>query len=426
MPSARPCCNWTDPGIGKYVKRFVFWMLLASALGFIKLLALAYAMPAHDYGQYVAHFGIATLAGSLMSMGLVEKTIKAYPRQWVTGQRRVMLGDAARIGRVLALRFLLAGAIGLLLSYLHLAPVSLNEVIWTTGLGLCTAWLALLASLYRAVGSQKALQNFSWWRSAATLCMALPAGWLLGWQGAIAGDILANLLGIAIGLCQLPGLYRDEPVSQPADAAAAVADEVVDRGHHQLYLSNLAVSAVTMIDKAWVSAAIGAALAGAYGVVMLIPQIAQLLVNVVVQHIGPLVIKLAHLKQRDDSRISAVGLQAGLLAAFSALMTVGALVAKRLPYLDHLFAKFAISDLSLLLAGIIAAGQIYSVVEFHLIARDRESDVLLASAASGAIFIGLFAIAALLHARIEWFIAAAAAARWSQVWLLRKAYLRHA
>ena len=76
--------------------------------------------------------------------------------------------------------------------------------------------------------------------------------------------------------------------------------------------------------------------------------------------------------------------------------------------------------------GIIAAGQIYSVVEFHLIARDRESDVLLASAASGAIFIGLFAIAALLHARIEWFIAAAAAARWSQVWLLRKAYLRHA
>ncbi|NUU03200.1 hypothetical protein [Herbaspirillum robiniae] len=405
--------------------RFVFWMLLASAMGFIKLLALAYAMPAHDYGQYLAHFGIATLSGSLMSAGLVEKTIKAYPRQWVTGRRRAMLTDAVRIGRMLALRFLIAGAAGMVASFSGLAAITPHEVIWTAGLGLCTAWLALLASLYRAVGSQTALQNFSWWRSAATLAMALPAGWLLGWQGAIGGDIVANLFGIGIAIWQLPGLYKDDltaPAALPEDSSGTH----VDKGHHQLYLANLAVSAVTMVDKAWVSAAIGAALAGAYGVVMLIPQIAQLLVNVVVQHIGPLVIKFAHLKQRDTGKVSAVGLQAALLAAFSLLLTVGALVAKHLPYLDHLFAKFAISNLALVLAGLIAAGQIYSVIEFHLIARDRERDVLIASAVSGAVFLGLFAAAAATHAAIEWFIAAAGAARWSQVWLLRRAYLYRA
>ncbi|WP_050467312.1 hypothetical protein [Herbaspirillum chlorophenolicum] len=405
--------------------RFVFWMLLASALGFIKLIALAYAMPPHDYGQYVAHFGIATLSGSLMSAGLIEKTIKAYPRQWVTGQRRVVLADALQIARTLGLRFLIAGALGALASVAGWVPFTLGEVVWTTGLGACTAWLALLASLYRAVGSQKALQNFTWWRSAATLAFSLPAGWLLGWQGAMGGDIIANLLGVVIGLCQLPRLYHDEPAPAQQASESSEPEKGRDIGHHQLYLANLAVSAVTMADKAWVSAAIGATLAGTYGVVMLIPQIAQLLVNVVVQHIGPLVIKFAHLKQRDTGRVSAVGLQASLLALFSLLLTAGVLAAKHLPYLDHLFAKFDISDLSLILAGMIAAGQIYSVIEFHLIARDRERDVLAASAISGLIFVCLFSMAALLHAKTEWFIAAAGISRWSQVWILRRAYLRH-
>jgi len=40
-------------------------MLLASALGLFKFVALAYTMPAQDYGQYVSYFGIATFASLL-------------------------------------------------------------------------------------------------------------------------------------------------------------------------------------------------------------------------------------------------------------------------------------------------------------------------------------------------------------------------
>lgn len=399
-------------------------MLLASALGFIKLLALAYVMPAHDYGQYVAHFGIATLAGALVSAGLIERTIKAYPRQWVTGARSAILADARKIARTLAFRFICIGGICAVAAMLGWLPSSLVDVAWTTGLGLCTAWLALLASLYRAAGSQRALQNFSWWRSAATLILALPGGWILGWQGAMAGDIGASLLGVGIAIWQLPKLFSD--VTEGAISTPAVSDEAPsDSGHHQLYVANLLVAAVVMVDKAWVGAALGAALAGAYGVIMLIPQIAQLLVNVVVQHIGPLVIKYVHMKHRDTSRISAVGLQAALLAGFSIVLTLAALIGKRLPYIGHLFTKFSISDLSLILAGVIAAGQVYSIIEFHLIARDRERDVLSASVVSAVLFFSLFAVAAQLRLDVEWFIAAAGIARWSQVWMLRRAYVRH-
>lgn len=397
-------------------------MLLASALGFIKLLAMAYTMPAHEYGQYVAYFGIATFSSMLMSFGLIEKTIKDYPRRWVTGQRRGILADALRVGRILALRFLAAGAAGMALSFLDLIPITPIVVMGVTGLGLCTVSLALVGSLYRAIGSQKALQNFTWWRSAVVLGVTLPAGWLLGWQGAIGGDIVGNLMGIGFAIWQLPRMYKNEARDELSDQASSPADN----GHYQIYLANLAVAPQSMLDRGWVSGAIGPALAGSYGVAMLIPQAAQLLGNVVVQHIGPVVIKLVHLKLRGTNRQSTVAFNTALLAIFSIALTLSALLAKRIPYLDHIFSKYEISDISLIVVGVIAFGQIYGLIEFHLIAHNRERDVLAASLASCFIFLVSFSAAAAANASIEWFLAGACAARWGQVWLLRRAYLRYA
>lgn len=400
---------------------------MASVIGFIKLLSLAYLMPVYEYGQYIAYFGVATLSATLISMGLVEKTIKAYPRQWVNGQRNEIIHDAVKIAAVISTRFFFACMGIIILSFFELIPVTLYSIILTIVLSLCTSVLALLGSLYRAAGSQKALQNFTWWRSFATLCIALPAGALFGWQGALAGEIVANLVGITIGTRQLKILYQKiqlypETTSSNCDVNLSAN---IDRGHFQLYFANLAVLFVTMVDKAWLGTTLGPSLVGSYGIVMLIPQVSQLIVNVIAQYTGPLIIKLAHLKKKSKSTYNTAGLQAGLLALFAFTLVFVAYIAKRLPYLDHIFQKYSISDGSLFIAGLIAAGQIYSVLEFHLIAFNREKDVLKASIVSFVIFIVSFGILTLNHAAVEWFIGAIALSRWSQVLILRSAYLRY-
>ncbi len=409
------------------MKRFVFWMLFASGLGFIKLIILAYIMPVREYGQYVAYFGVATVAGSLLSMGLIEKTIKAYPRQWVTGQPKAILNDATRIFYLITRRFLIAFILLLISAYFQFVPVSISSIILTVLLGLCTSLLALLGSLFRAAGSPNALQNFNLRRSFATLCVVLPAGGLLGWQGALAGEIGANLVGICIGVRLLKSQYQE--VRFFSEAAPSIADTAVinesDRGHFQLYFSNLAVMVVTMLDKAWIGASLGPAQVGCYGIVMLIPQMVQLVTNTVVQHIGPRIIKLAHLNNKKITRVDSVRFQAGVLAVFSFVLVFCAVIAKRIPYFDHLFEKFEITDFSLLIAGLIGAGQICSVLEFHLIAYNRERDVLIASVACFFIFIILFSILSLNDAGIEWFIAAMSVSRAGQIWWLKTAYRRY-
>jgi len=395
-------------------------MLMASALGFIKLLALAYAMPAQAYGQYVGYIGIATFSSMLLSFGLIERTIKDYPRRWVSGQRTEVLIDAVQICRMLALRFIALGVLVFSLSFLNFIPVEPIAVLFTTGLALCTVFLTLVGSLYRAAGVQRALQNFTLLRSTLVMGLCLPVGSMLGWQGAIAGDIAGNLLSIGFAVWRLHRMYRKENFVGASHPDLAVSD----KGHYKIYTANLAVAPQSMLDRVWVNVAIGPALAGSYGVVMLIPQAVQLLGNVIVQYVGPLVIKLVHAKKSNSNRQSTVAFNAALLALFSLALTLSALIAKRIPFLNHIFEKYAISDISLVMVGLISCGQIYALIEFHLIAHDRESKVLFASIVSSIIFIVTFAGAAAAHASVEWFLAGVGAARWVQVWLLRRAYLR--
>jgi hypothetical protein len=100
------------------------------------------------------------------------------------------------------------------------------------------------------------------------------------------------------------------------------------------------------------------------------------------------------------------------------------LIAKHLMLLDALTAKFFISSVSLILAGVIGAGQIYSLIEFHLIARDGERFILAATAFSSGLFFLLFATAAYHSLALEYFVGAAAISRCLHVGILTWALTR--
>lgn len=401
---------------------FMFWMLLASSLGFLKLIALAFMLDASDYGQYVAIFGLATLAGAIASFGLVERTIKLYPRQWAEGKLSKILDDAKAVLKALLMRFALVAVVGVAIAATGAVPFNWIQVASVCLLGLGSAWLSLFASLYRAAGSRKALQNFSLWRSGLAVLLALIGGWALGWVGALGGDILASVLTSILAIGSLRKLYAQ--AKKEIQTLELSGDQINESGHGSLYVANMFTASTTMADRSVIGATLGASAAGAYGVIMLLPQVSQMLVNVVAQYIGPLIIKFAHLRHQDKSRISALGLQTILLGSLAALCVVAALIGKHLTFVDALIAKFFISDISLILAGMIAAGQIYGVIEYHLIAHDGERFVLVASVISGGLFFLLFAVVAYQSLAMEYFVGAAAIARWLQVGILAWALMR--
>ena len=397
--------------------RFTFWMMSASSLGFLKLLLLASLLDAESYGRYVVIFGIATLAGAIVSFGLIERTIKLYPRSWATGDRASVLVDARRVARLVAYRFALLGLAVGVATFAGWVPYPTSQIVCVCLLGLGAASLSLFASIYRAVGSRLLLQKFSFWRSGVACISALLGGWAFGWVGAILGDVFAAAITLGHSAVVLNKVFTEcSGEEKPQGVIRDGADS--SSGHGKLYVANMLSAITIMTDRALVGISLGSAAAGAYGLIMLLPQVFQMVVNVVSQYIGPLIIKSVYIGRRSDSALSTLGLQGVILAVLSVLVVFGALFIKHLAIFNAFFVKYDVSDTSVILAGFIAAGQIYSLIEFHLIARDGEGRILVSSLFAASTFFCLFALADYFTLQVEYFIAAVAIARWLQVLML--------
>ena len=399
---------------------FMFWMLFASSLGFFKLITLATVLDVSNYGKYVAIFGLSTLAGAIVSFGLIERSTKLYPRMWIEGKHSKILRDASIDMATLLMRFGLLILVGLTLTHIEKVSFNWREVVCLCLLGLSSACLCLFASLYRASSSHNALQRFTFWRSGSAFVLAIIGGYFGDWAGALSGEILASFFTSIYSIYTIHRLYAESP--KGICGSEKIEDRDNEQGHGKLYVANMMTASTTMIDRQFIGSALGASAAGTYGAIMLLPQISQMIVNVVSQYIGPLIIKFVHQGHEDKSNISALWLQSGGAVLLSGLCVGVVLIGKQITFVDSFITKFSISDTSLILAGIIAAGQIYSLIEFHLIAHDCERFILAASSFSTGIFFLLFILAAQYSLSVEYFVGVGALCRWLQVVILAWAF----
>ncbi len=224
-----------------------------------------------------------------------------------------------------------------------------------------------------------------------------------GWQGAIAGEALAGLLALLAARLGIRQAFAGAP-SQPA--ARQLGSTTVDRaGGNRLYWATLSSSSTSLGDRALINALSGPAIAGTYGVLALIFQIGQLLVNILSQRVGPLIIKA------DSSEMirmvrpeTCVGNGPGWVCRAGGR---GVRAGRQGPgSTQRFFRQVLISAVAIVGAGLVAMLQIYALLEFYLLAHDREDAVLVCSVSAAAFFFALFVLAGLLQLSLEWFVLA--------------------
>lgn len=376
---------------------FLFWMLVAAGLGFLKAIVLAQTMVPLEYGHYVTILGGALLAGAILSFGAVEVTAKLYPRLWVDERRPEIRDHAARLMRRLGARFLLATGVVALAA--HVVDIGYSPFIYMCAglLGLLSLFLSVVAALVRAVGQDSLLQRFTLTRAGISFVLTCVAGWKWGGVGAILGEAVAAGLSLLLARWSVFARFSGE--------AAPDAPKIEETGGGNLYLSRLLTSSTELSDRGLVNAALGAATAGSYGVLALVFQAGQLLANIMAQRIGPSVVKMAH---------SGYGARAGLVAMKEVallmfMVSVGILVMigglKYSGMFDSFFGKYDIGYGHILLASGISFFQIYNILMFVLIAEDRERQVLWASLASAIFFYAAYAWGAVQRLDLYWFLA---------------------
>lgn len=383
--------------------RFFFWMLAASALGLLKLIAVAQILPVAEFGNYTAILGGGLLSASLLSFGLVETTYKLYPRLWQAGSGAAIIDDFRRAERRLCLRFAVAGllcAIGAGIVRFHLV----SPLILGAAIGATAALLALQMSASRATDNAGVMIRLQLTRAGGAFAGSVALGMAFGMQGALLGEVLGCVVTLAV--LRRPTLkpLRGESSAVPNDVAEP------DDGGKLLYVSMLTTSSTTQLDRATVNILAGPATAGTYGFAALVSQIGILLMTVLSQRVGPSVVRA------ERERGTLPGLAPVLRpAALLILASVGALLVlsflRQSHFYEAAYGHLHLSIASIWLAGLFGMLNITVLLEFWLIAANREKQILKSGLFYAALFFSSFAVAAWFQPTVEAFLVAACLAK---------------
>jgi hypothetical protein len=353
----------------------------ASAITLVRSYVFASLLTPDEFGRYASVVAAGAFCGIAISFGLVEKSLKAFPRLYAEG-RAAALVDLSRdierqIVRRAAFALPLAVAAGLVLPVLSMGEYAAVVVIAAL-VAACSAG----ASLLRAAANPAPLAAASLLRAVVAMMAGGVGAALLQMPGAIAGEMAGAV--VFLGLIALRRRFFAQLALADGGAGDALTTTEIARQNWEgriLFLASLLATAPFYLDRLVVRSVVDAETLGRYGLLATLPLAASAFVSIVAQVIGP---RLVHLAQEDETgraRLGVVTKAIGLSVALMLLLfSAGAWLV-----LDGKFAMLgAIYGLTwpLVALGIaLALGQVSVLLDWLLIAFNREPQVLWSSAA---------------------------------------------
>ncbi len=378
--------------------KYIAIMSLAAILALIRGFAVAGILDVASFGLYATVLAAGMFLSALVSFGEIERTVKSFPRLWmVETLRRSVVERADKsavrmiIRSVAVLLLLLACSVFDVLKYFS------EIAIFTVLIALNVALSSLYASAIRATGEIAVLARNTLIRALIVISFGLSGAYLLGWKGAIIGEVAAALLG---ALITRYSVVQKSPRSKiggsfSESSGKKVSENLsIDNGFW-LFWAGLLASAPVYLDRAFVASVLGSEVVGTFGFLMLFVTGANAFTGIVIQKVGPQLIKMQH---GGDS----LGLQIRFAMQWLVLIWVMcvtgmALVSSSLLFPPTLYfvEKFDLNINLVHATAVLGLLQVGVVLEYILISRNQERAIFftacgyLACAGIAALFVFL-------------------------------------
>ena len=353
-------------------------MGVASAITLLRGFVVAALLPIEDFGIYAVLVAIGAFSSSLLGLGQIEGTMKAFPRAWDDGASIGVCNKADSLVKSIFGRAAFVAILCMMVCFYISKPTWIVMAFLAAGVAVATATIGIYVSILRASGDLKALGKITFFRSLIAIFLCTIGAHLAGWQGAIGGEVTAALLG---GLfSRYTGLKLAQPraISQPDSAAQSIGHLT---GGAWLLFATLAATAPFYLDRLLVATFLGNEAAGQYGFLMLFVTSASTLAGIVCQKVGPQLVKARTENIAEDESLILVAKwifgQAGvvivcILLAYL-LMTFGPLA--------FYIRSYQLSGEFFITVAALAAAQGAVLLDWLLISNDRERMVFIASCA---------------------------------------------
>lgn len=346
-------------------------MAAGAVVSLVRGFVIAALLPPKEFAVYAMAVSAGALLANFLSFGLIEGTVKQFPRLVMAGGAGSLLSIADRGARTLAIRALLG--LPVLAAIMFLVDSSRPLLfLAVAGVSFGAAWLNLLASVQRSTLNvlNVALANDA--RAFLYLALASLGAVFFGLTGALSGEIIGALLGALVSREIFKATLRRDSHLRPT--SPAVVGVPAEAGI-AVFLAYSALAVPLYLDRSYVASVFGIRDAATYAVLALFASGASVFVNIVAQKVGPQIIA----SERAGVSLSGLLALATRWSLVVAVIWAAAISAVRWASSAGWLAFLAKYELTpQLFWAVLALGcvQVASIFEFILLARDREWDFL--------------------------------------------------
>ncbi|MGL5009415.1 MAG: hypothetical protein ACRC6I_06000 [Paracoccaceae bacterium] len=366
-------------GIGQVF--FFCVMGAAAALTLLRSYAFAAVMKPEDFGQYASVIATGAFCGALLSFGLVEKSLKAFPKLFIEGRISALIGLSRDMEKHLFMRVVVLIPIALLV-WLVFPQISLAEYLIIPVVAGLVATCSAGASMLRAGHTPTPLAVATLLRALIALAAGAAGAIIWSAAGAIGGEIIG-----AAAFLILVALHRSKmrlscKTSDASEQQLSAQEHLLQEWEGKiLYFAGLCSAAPIYLDRLVVRlGADDATSLGTYSLLATLSLAASAFVGIVAQVVGP---RLIHMSAQDVSGEGRRRYIAKTVMLCVVVMLTGFVIGAWL-VIDGPFsafgASYALTWPLAALAVVLACGQVTVLLDWFLISTNRETSVLSSAA----------------------------------------------
>lgn len=361
------------------ISRYIVIMSFAAMIALVRGFIVAGILDLPSFGLYATIVAVGMFSSALVSFGEIERTIKTFPRLWVVERhRRSVVDRADESAGVMILRAATLFVFLLTCTFVDAIRSLAQTGMFVALIAISAASSSLYASAIRATGDVELLARNTLLRALIVLVFGLSGAYYFSWQGAIIGDVSGAIVGVLITRYSVLGKMTFPAVN---DKHIRKNDGIPPTPYRGLWLfsAGLLASAPVYLDRAFVASMFGTAMVGTFGFLMLFVTGANTFSGIIVQKVGPQLVKMQHL---GDSLNAQIRYASRWIALISVICIVGMAVVALLLFFgpgQYFYKKFHL-DLNLIYAAaVMSIFQIGVILDFILISRNQERAVFIAA-----------------------------------------------
>jgi len=350
-------------------------MSAAAGLSLARGFVIAGILSPQSFASYAVTVSLGAFLSSILSWGLVEETIKQFPRIAVSGDLSSLTVLSKRAVRRLTSRAAIYIPVAALAAY-FLGPSSFVTLGFAVPIAYGVVVTGIVASMQRALLDPMHLAFGTVVRSAIALILASLGAYQFGLVGAVAAEVIAALVGSFVSALTSHRKIAKQSLNKPGSSAAHDGDVpsrlVEAHGGVQVFVAYTALSVPVYLDRTFVSAVFSQSEAASYALMALFVSASIVLVNIVAQKVGPQIVSREHAGAAPGSLVWYAAKWSGLvLAIWLSFIGVASCLPSIAPF-SEMFARYSVSGELLFAIALLGCVQVTALFEFILIARDRE------------------------------------------------------